>query len=97
MQGYINSVAGSNTSGSTYISTPAAQAQFSLPSGLAFDSTGNLYISDGGTVYILGATPDDMVTPYAGNPSGNTPGPPTGTDPLDSYLGIATGIAFDSQ
>jgi uncharacterized protein (TIGR03437 family) len=54
---------------------PATQATLSVPSGLAFDSGGNLYILDSGNERIRKVTPDGTISTIAGNgklgPSGD--------------------------
>jgi len=65
--GVITTVAGSGTDGFSGDNGPAFNAQLSGPQGVALDSSGNVYIADGGNSRIRLLTPD-------GSPSVNTGG-----------------------
>jgi hypothetical protein len=53
----VATVAGTGTSGSTGDGGLATAATLMMPSGIAFDSNGNLYLSDNGTQKIREITP----------------------------------------
>ncbi len=97
-QGYINTVAGYNALVGPG-STPATQALISS-SGLAFDASGNLYISTGGQpsnsaeVLMLDAA-TDAVSVIAGGTYNNSP--PDGSASINSWLSGASALAFDSK
>ncbi len=88
--GVVTTFAGSTTAG--YKDGPGLQALFSGPAGLAFDSKGNLYVSDQGNNRIRKIDPAGAVTTYAGNGStGNS----DGHGVLSSFNG-PIGIAIDT-
>ncbi|MBX9603087.1 MAG: hypothetical protein K2X35_18935 [Bryobacteraceae bacterium] len=67
--GVITTIAGAGTSGYSGDGGPAVSAQLFLPSGVAFDSAGNLYISDTSNSRIRRVTPGGIITSIAGNGS----------------------------
>ena len=71
----------------------ALQAQFSSPSGLAFDGKGNLYIADTGNHRIRKIDSSGNVTTFAGS---GTPGFKRGTV-LQAQLHSPSGLAFDGK
>jgi uncharacterized protein (TIGR03437 family) len=64
--GIVSTVAGTGTPGGTGNFGPAAQAQLTLPAGLAVDAAGNLYIADYGTWTVRKVTPAGTILPVAG-------------------------------
>ncbi|MCU1259836.1 MAG: repeat containing protein [Bryobacterales bacterium] len=95
--GIISTVAGNGTNGYTGDGGPAASAELSDPSGLAFDSAGNLYIADTGNNVVRKMTPDGNISTIAGSNSlgaGYTGdgGPATG-----AQLNNPSGLAVDSR
>ncbi len=102
-QGDITSVAGSNKSGSTGAPTIPTQAKFLHPSGVAFDSTGNLYIGEAtnststfASIYELNIA-NNQVSLIAGSTSAITRQAPTGVAAIGSWIGSAQSLAFDSK
>jgi len=66
---------------------------FNLPSALAFDASGNLYVADSGNFTIRKIATNGLVTTVAG-----TAGVPGGADGLgtNATFGVINGIALDS-
>jgi sugar lactone lactonase YvrE len=91
--GTLSVVAGTGSYGAP---TPGAATSSALgfPSGLAVDSSGNLYIADSGSRKILKVTSGGTLSIFAGTGSSGlpTPGPAT-----SSKLGELSGIAVDSN
>ena len=91
--GVITTVVGNGTSGFGGGNWPAVSAQLNFPSGIAVDSTGNLYISDANRVRKVS---NGVITTVAGMPvfgtgfSGDN-GPATSAE-----LSEPTGLAVDS-
>ena len=98
--GKIQTIAGNGTQGYSGDFGPATQAQLHSPSGVAVDSSGNLYIADAGNNVIREVTTDGSISPFAGNglasysgdsnSSTSTPATPTVAglhDPLDVAVG----------
>jgi sugar lactone lactonase YvrE len=65
--GIIYFVAGVRTGGFGGDGGPAASAKLFGPSGLAFDSAGNLYIADRGNLRVRKINPAGVITTVAGN------------------------------
>src|SRR5580658_6102277 len=65
--GTIVTLAGNGTSGYTGDNGPATAAQLNLPSGVAVDSAGNVYISDFGNNVVRRVTAAGTITTIAGN------------------------------
>ncbi len=63
--GTVGTFAGTSTAG--FLDGPIATAKFNYPSGLAFDSSGNLYVADGRNNRIRKITPDGTVSTLAGS------------------------------
>ena len=96
--GTIQNFAGNTTNGFAGDGGPASKATLSQPSGLAFDTQGNLYIADGDMVNIPArirkVTPQGVISTIAG---GGNQAPATGVPPLNLNLGFATGVAVDAS
>ena len=89
----VNTVAGLPTSGVIGAGT-ATNVNIGIPSGLAVDSTGNLYIADGGSA-IYKVTPAGTLSTIAGNPF--TPGySGDGGQAVNALLDIPMDLALDS-
>ncbi len=65
--GGITTVAGSGTPGYSGDGGLATAAQLYLPSGVAVDPAGNLYIADSGNAVVRRVTPSGLITTIAGN------------------------------
>jgi sugar lactone lactonase YvrE len=70
--GVATLVAGNSSNIAGYSDGPAATAAFNHPTDIAFDATGNLYISDTGNFVIRKLAPDGTVSTLAGQQG--TPG-----------------------
>ncbi len=94
-KGRITTVAGTGTAGFSGDGGPAVSASLNLPSALAFDSKGNLYIADRSNERIRKVDSKGNIQTYAGN--GNEgyhgdAGPAT-----EAELSKPFGIAFDAN
>ncbi|MBV8729572.1 MAG: hypothetical protein JO336_07165, partial [Acidobacteriia bacterium] len=65
--GNITTVAGNGTPGNSGDAGPATQAQLHGPSGVAVDSSGDVYIADSGNNTIRIATSDGNINTFAGD------------------------------
>jgi sugar lactone lactonase YvrE len=74
---------------------PALNASFRLPIGLAFDGSGNLFVSDSGNFRIRKIGLDGIVTTVAGNGESGYDG--DGGPAISAQLGSPSGIAVDSK
>jgi hypothetical protein len=94
--GIIFTVAGSGTGGSSGDGGPASSAMLSLPSGLAIDSSGNLYIADlnNAKVRLINAAGLTIST-YAGNTASDCNG--DGGVATSASLFFPYGVALDAS
>jgi len=94
--GTIQPFAGNATSGFAGDGGPASKATLSGPSGLAFDTQGDLYVVDGDRLSVPArirrVTPQGIISTIAG---GGNQEPASGIAPLNLNLGFATGVAVD--
>ena len=88
--GTVSTFAGSE---SGYVDGPANTAKFSSPSCLAFDTDGNLFVTDSGNNTIRKITPTGAVSTFAG--SGN-PGYLDG-EGIAAEFSLPAGLAFDAN
>ena len=63
----IDTVAGSGTAGFSGDGGQAVNASFNFPRGPAYDSAGNLYVSDYRNHRVRKIAPDGTITTFAGN------------------------------
>jgi uncharacterized protein (TIGR03437 family) len=95
----ISTFAGTGTAGSTGDSGAATSAELSSPDGIAFDSSGNLYIADSANQKIRKIS-GGIITTVAGNGtagySGDKASGVTGTA-TDAELRGPSGVAVDSS
>ncbi|MDP6794196.1 MAG: immunoglobulin domain-containing protein [Verrucomicrobiota bacterium] len=90
-EGVVSTLAGSGSKGS--IDGPGADAQFSMPNGIALDSSGNIYVTDLINHKIRKITPEGVVSTLAGSgASGSADGPGA-----DAQFYWPRGIALDSS
>lgn len=99
-QGVISTFAGGLTGGDSGDGGPATQASLGSPIGLAFDSSGNLYLTT--ACRVRKVTPQGIISAFSGVPNGScTPvdGPP-GINSLDFPSGLAmdqNGVMYISE
>lgn len=94
--GTITTIAGNGQFGSIGDGGPASQAQLNRPTGLAFDTLGNLYIADTGNKRIRKIDTSGTISTFAG---GGTAGFPTyghNGPATDAQLINPTDIAIDT-
>jgi sugar lactone lactonase YvrE len=93
--GVITTFAGNGTHGYSGDNGPATSAQLSFPTGLAFDKSGNLYISDyGNNVVRKVVMATGAITTIAGNGSAGSSG--DGGPATAAQLSYPLGLATDS-
>jgi uncharacterized protein (TIGR03437 family) len=93
--GIISTIAGSSTMGLSGDGGPATQATFSLPSGIAVDSSGNVYIADQNNAAIRKISPNGIITTVAGNGQWGYAG--DGGAATKAELQVPTGVALDAS
>jgi len=91
--GKISTFAGSGVGGYKGDSCAAIKAQLNVPTALAFDSTGNLYIADSWNYRIRRVTPSGFLTTVAGTGLAGYDG--DGNKDTAALLNLPTGLAFD--
>ena len=94
VNGTISTFAGTGTIGSAGDGGPAANALLSGPTGLTFDSAGNLYIADTGNNKIRRISPDGTITTVAGTGEFGYTG--NGGSARDAQLSGPEGVAVDA-
>jgi sugar lactone lactonase YvrE len=89
--GVIATVAGSGTQGFSGDNGPATSAKLALPTGIALDSNGNLYIADSDNNRIREVSNGVITTAAGGRSSLGDNGPAT-----SAQINSPTGVAIDS-
>jgi trimeric autotransporter adhesin len=93
--GVISTIAGNGIAGFDGDGGPATSSQLDVPTGIAFDKTGNLFIADTQNFRIRKVTPDGVISTVAGN---GTPGFSGEDGPaIFAALDTPSGIAIDSS
>jgi sugar lactone lactonase YvrE len=90
-EGVSSTLAGNGTFG--YADGPAETAQFYVPSGLAVDAAGNVFVADLGNNMIRKISPTGVVSTFAGN---GLSGYSNGTGTAATFSG-PTALAIDAQ
>lgn len=92
--GLISTVAGSGTAGYSGDGLPATSARLNQPSGVAFDTGGNLYVADSYNGRVRRIDPSGVIITVAGNGESTgfgAEGDPAVSVPLSNPRGIAAG------
>ncbi len=92
--GYIETVVGTGQPGFAGDGGPATAAQLALPTGLALDSQGDLFVSDSSTVREVAAASGEIIT-VAGNGTFSFSG--DGGPAIRAQLGAPSGVAIDGH
>jgi len=92
--GIIRTIAGNGTAGYSGDGGPATSAMIDIPTGLALDSAGNLYINDWSNNHVRKVTPAGIITTFAGN--GNVVYDGDGVQAAKAAVHSPGGIAIDS-
>lgn len=93
-EGVITTVAGTGTAGLSPDGTPATEAAFSYLFGLAFDSVGTLYFSDGNNHLVRKIEPDGTLTTVAGTGKVGESG--DGGPATEAQLAFPRGLFIDT-
>src|SRR5205807_2142207 len=96
--GVITTIAGNGTGGFTGDNGPATAAELKNPTGVAYDSAGNLYIADFSNARVRKVTTNGNISTVAGNGQFDTGGTGLG-DGLPATAAALTGpyhVAVDS-
>jgi uncharacterized protein (TIGR03437 family) len=93
--GIVTTVAGSGSSGFAGDGGPAIDAEFSYPSGIAVDGSGNLYIADSNNFRIRAIAPNGIITTMAGTGVNGYSG--DGGAATNAQLNYPYGVAMDKS
>ncbi len=92
--GIISTVAGTGTEGYSGNGGAATSATLNLPSGVAVDAAGNLFIADSGNQRIRKVAVNGLLTTVAGN--GDTGFADDGGPAVNAWLNDPAGVAVDA-
>lgn len=92
--GIISNVAGNGAYGYSGDGGPAVNATLGSPSGIALDSSGNLFIADPSDYVVRKVTPDGIITTVAGNGISGYSG--DGGLAVNATLGFPFSVAVDA-
>jgi uncharacterized protein (TIGR03437 family) len=96
--GTIHTVAGTGQIGFGGDGGPATLARFTLPSAIAFDKQGNLYIADRDNYRVRRVSKDGTISTFAGSGIVRpTPSNADGTPATKAYLELPGGLAFGAD
>jgi len=93
--GIISTIAGNGIQGYSGDNGPAIDASMNVPWGLAYDSEGNLYISDRGNNVVRKVDTGGIITTFAGNGAAGYCG--DGGAATQACLNFPRGLAFDAR
>jgi len=94
--GLITTIAGPNP-GFSGDGGPASEAGLSNPMGMAFDSTGTVFIADSGNNRIRKITPDGVIHTIAGNGGPTSVDDPACFAPNSAFLNKPSAVAVDQN
>ncbi len=94
-EGEISTVAGNGEEGYAGDGGPATAARLTLPSGVAVDLSGNLYIADSGNHVVRRVDPEGIITTLAGTGEAGFSGDRGGA--ASARLNEPTALALDGQ
>ena len=93
--GFITTVAGNGTMGYAGDDEPALSARLNFPSGIALDSSGNIYIADTNNHRIRKVDTDGIITTVAGSGTDGFLG--DGGAAVTAWLNYPSGVAVDAS
>ncbi|HTS51489.1 MAG TPA: IPT/TIG domain-containing protein [Bryobacteraceae bacterium] len=93
--GTITTIAGTGSPGYSGDGGPAAKAELYNPTGLALDSSGNLFIADSANNLIREVSSSGTITTFAGDSSMGAGYTGDGAPALQAQLNDPTGVAVD--
>ena len=93
--GTITTIAGTGSPGYTGDGGPATKAELNNPTGLALDSSGNLYIADAANNLIREVSSSGTINTFAGNNTLGAGYTGDGSSAIGAQLNDPTGVAVD--
>jgi len=95
--GVISTFAGDKSAHSPGDGGPATAAYFGLPTSVAIDATGNVYIADGRNNNIRKVDTAGIISTFAGDPLGTSDTTGDGGPAVNAKLNFPYGLAFDGK